>query len=119
MCLACSTGATGASSWPTPGRRPGHARRASQRVRVSRVRQIEVRVFEKVQKAVKNRVAAIGTPVHQPMHELPGLSRWREKLPMDCRYGFVSATESREKRAVHRAPRSAIHARNFASPIGA
>jgi hypothetical protein len=49
------------------------------------VRQIEVRVFEKVQKAVKNRVAAIGTPVHQPMHELPGLSRWREKLPMDCR----------------------------------
>jgi hypothetical protein len=78
-----------------------------------------VRVFEKVQKAVKNRVAAIGTPVHQPMHELPGLSRWREKLPMDCRYGFVSATESREKRAVHRAPRSAIHARNFASPIGA
>jgi hypothetical protein len=83
------------------------------------VRQIEVRVFEKVQKAVKNRVAAIGTPVHQPMHELPGLSRWREKLPMDCRYGYVSATESREKRAVHRAPRSAIHARNFASPIGA
>jgi DNA-directed RNA polymerase sigma subunit (sigma70/sigma32) len=52
---------------------------------VSRVRQIEVRVFEKVQKAAKNRVAAIGTPVHQPMHELPGLSRWREKLPMDCR----------------------------------
>jgi hypothetical protein len=82
------------------------------------VRQIEVRVFEKVQKAVKNGVAAIGTPVHQPMHELPGLSRWGEKLPMDCRYGYVSATESREKRAVHRAPRSAIHARNFASPIG-
>ena len=51
------------------------------------MRQIEVWVFEKVQKAVKNRVAAIGTPVHQPMHELPGLSRWREKLPMDCRYG--------------------------------
>ena len=33
-----------------------------------RVRQIEVRAFEKVQKAVKNRVAAIETPVHQPMH---------------------------------------------------
>jgi hypothetical protein len=33
MCLAWLTGATGASSWPTPGRRPGHARRASQRVR--------------------------------------------------------------------------------------
>jgi hypothetical protein len=33
MCLTCSTGATGASSWPTPGRRLGHARRASQRVR--------------------------------------------------------------------------------------
>ncbi len=33
-----------------------------------RVRQIEVRAFEKVQKAVKNRVAEIETPVHQPMH---------------------------------------------------
>ena len=33
-----------------------------------RVRQIAVRAFEKVQKAVKNRVAAIETPVHQPMH---------------------------------------------------
>jgi RNA polymerase sigma-32 factor len=33
-----------------------------------RVRQIEVRTFEKVQKAVKDRVAAIETPVHQPMH---------------------------------------------------
>ncbi len=34
----------------------------------ARARQIEVRAFEKVQKAVKNRVAAIETPVHQPMH---------------------------------------------------
>jgi RNA polymerase sigma-32 factor len=33
-----------------------------------RVRQIAVRAFEKVQKAVKNRVAAIETPAHQPMH---------------------------------------------------
>jgi RNA polymerase sigma-32 factor len=33
-----------------------------------RVRQIETCAFEKVQKAVKNRVAAIETPVHQPMH---------------------------------------------------
>jgi RNA polymerase sigma-32 factor len=33
-----------------------------------RVRQIEVRAFEKVQKAVKNRVAAIETPVLLPMH---------------------------------------------------
>ncbi|MGB6941577.1 MAG: RNA polymerase sigma factor RpoH [Bryobacteraceae bacterium] len=33
-----------------------------------RVRQIEVCAFEKVQKAVKNRVAAIETPIHQPMH---------------------------------------------------
>ena len=33
-----------------------------------RVRQIEARAFEKVQKAVKNRVAAIETPIHQPMH---------------------------------------------------
>ena len=33
-----------------------------------RVRQLEVRAFEKVQKAGKSRVAAIETPVHQPMH---------------------------------------------------
>jgi len=33
-----------------------------------RVRQIAVRAFEKVQKAVKNRVDAIETPAHQPMH---------------------------------------------------
>ena len=33
-----------------------------------RVRQIETCAFEKVQKAVKNRVAAIQTPIHQPMH---------------------------------------------------
>jgi RNA polymerase sigma-32 factor len=33
-----------------------------------RVRQIEVRAFEKVQEAVKNRVAAIEPPVHQPVH---------------------------------------------------
>jgi RNA polymerase sigma-32 factor len=32
------------------------------------VRQIEVRAFEKVQKAVKNRLAAIETPVQKPMH---------------------------------------------------
>jgi RNA polymerase sigma-32 factor len=35
------------------------------------VRQIEVRAFEKVQKAVKNRVAAMETPAAlaaQPMH---------------------------------------------------
>jgi RNA polymerase sigma-32 factor len=33
-----------------------------------RVRQIEVCAFEKVQEAVKNRAAAIETPVQQPMH---------------------------------------------------
>jgi RNA polymerase sigma-32 factor len=33
-----------------------------------RVRQIEARAFEKVQNAVKNRVAAIDTPVQEPMH---------------------------------------------------
>ena len=33
-----------------------------------RVRQIAVRAFEKVQEAVENRVAAIETPVHLPMH---------------------------------------------------
>jgi len=33
-----------------------------------RVRQIEARAFEKVQKAVKNRVAAIETSVQKSMH---------------------------------------------------
>jgi Sigma-70, region 4 len=33
-----------------------------------RVRQIEARAFEKVQEALKNRVATIEPPVHQPMH---------------------------------------------------
>jgi RNA polymerase sigma-32 factor len=33
-----------------------------------RVRQIEARAFEKVQKAVKNRVATIEMPVSLPMH---------------------------------------------------
>jgi len=33
-----------------------------------RVRQIEVRAFEKVQKAVKNRVAAIETSAPLPVH---------------------------------------------------
>jgi RNA polymerase sigma-32 factor len=33
-----------------------------------RVRQLEVRAFEKVQKAVQNRIAVIETQVHQPMH---------------------------------------------------
>jgi RNA polymerase sigma-32 factor len=33
-----------------------------------RVRQIEACAFEKVQAAVKNRVAAIETPAHKPMH---------------------------------------------------
>jgi RNA polymerase sigma-32 factor len=36
-----------------------------------RVRQIEVRTFEKVQKAVKNRVAAIETPAFPPVHLEP------------------------------------------------
>jgi RNA polymerase sigma-32 factor len=33
-----------------------------------RVRQLEVRAFEKVQKSVQNRIAVIETPVQQPMH---------------------------------------------------
>ncbi len=33
-----------------------------------RVRQIEARAFEKVQEAVKNRLAAIETPIQKPMH---------------------------------------------------
>jgi RNA polymerase sigma-32 factor len=33
-----------------------------------RVRQIEVRAFEKVQEAVKNRLAAIETPAQKPMY---------------------------------------------------
>src|SRR3954451_1989054 len=40
-----------------------------------RVRQIEVRAFEKVQKAVKNRVAAMESPAPLPVHSLPTLSR--------------------------------------------
>jgi RNA polymerase sigma-32 factor len=42
-----------------PGRRPDHARGSGGRVRRlrERVRQIEVRAFEKVQRAVKSRVA--------------------------------------------------------------
>jgi RNA polymerase sigma-32 factor len=40
-----------------------------------RVRQIEVRAFEKVQKAVKNRVAAMEAPVSRGAHALePGLA---------------------------------------------
>ena len=34
----------------------------------ARVRQIEARAFEKVQEAVKNRLAAIETTVQKPMH---------------------------------------------------
>jgi RNA polymerase sigma-32 factor len=34
-----------------------------------RVRQIEARAFEKVQTAVKNRVATIEAPVHKPIHQ--------------------------------------------------
>jgi RNA polymerase sigma-32 factor len=34
----------------------------------ARVRQIEARAFEKVQEAVKNRLAAIETPVQKSMH---------------------------------------------------
>jgi RNA polymerase sigma-32 factor len=33
-----------------------------------RIRQIEMRAFEKVQKAVKNRVAATETPAPLPLH---------------------------------------------------
>jgi RNA polymerase sigma-32 factor len=33
-----------------------------------RVRQIEVRAFEKVQKAVKNRIAAMESPAPLPVH---------------------------------------------------
>ena len=40
-----------------------------------RVRQIDVSAFEKVRKAAKNRVAAMGTPAPLPVHWLPTLSR--------------------------------------------
>ena len=71
MRLAYSTGATGASS--------SCRRLAEDPITLAelagefglsreRVRQIEARAFEKVQKAVKNRVAAIEMPVYQPMH---------------------------------------------------
>ena len=39
-----------------------------------RVRQIEARAFEKVQTAVKNRVAAIETPAHKPMQKSVSLT---------------------------------------------
>ena len=60
----CSTTVSGASSRRAAGRRPDHARGLSRGFDVSRerVRQIEVRAFEKVQKAVKNRVAAMEKP---------------------------------------------------------
>ena len=47
-----------------PRRRSDHARRARRRVRRSRerVRQIEVRAFEKVQKAVKSHITAMESP---------------------------------------------------------
>jgi RNA polymerase sigma-32 factor len=40
-----------------------------------RVRQIEVSAFEKVQSAVKHRVAAMGTPTPLQVRQLPTLSR--------------------------------------------
>jgi RNA polymerase sigma-32 factor len=39
-----------------------------------RVRQIEARTFEKVQKAVKNRVAAIETPIQKPIYQSVSLT---------------------------------------------
>ncbi len=71
MRLACLTGATGASSsggvWP---KYPITLAELADEFGVSRerVRQIEVRAFEKVQKAVKNRVAAIENSTPLPVH---------------------------------------------------
>ena len=45
------------------------------RVSRERVRQIEVRAFEKVQRAVKNRVAAIETWAPLRVHQVPALAR--------------------------------------------
>jgi len=63
-----------------------------------RVRQLEVRAFEKVQKAVQNRVAAIETPVHLPMHLLPALSRGGRNCRWTCRYGYVLRQPNHAKR---------------------
>jgi RNA polymerase sigma-32 factor len=63
-----------------------------------RVRQIEARAFEKVQKAVNNRVAAIETPVYQPMHYLPALSRGGCNGRRTCRYGYVLRQSNHAKK---------------------
>ena len=47
------------------------------------MRQIEVRAFEKVQKAVKNRVAAMESPAPLQVQLALNLFLWWEKLLMD------------------------------------
>ena len=59
-----------------------------------RVHQIEARAFEKVQKAVKNHVAAIETPVSLPMHELPASPIVGETADGPVAMGTCTATES-------------------------
>ena len=57
-----------------------------------RVRQIEVRALEKVQRAVKNRVAVMETPAPLPAHELPTLSRGRRNCRWPCRHAETDST---------------------------
>ena len=66
-----------------------------------RVRQIGVSAFEKVQKAAKNRVAAMGPPGAGALASSP--LPWSEKLTMDVSLWVrFRATERRERGAAHR-----------------
>jgi RNA polymerase sigma-32 factor len=58
-----------------------------------RVRQIEVRAFEKVQKAVKNRVAAIETSVHHRQRDDVSLERKTASAPIVVDSSNGSTTE--------------------------
>ena len=68
-----------------------------------RVRQIEVRAFEKVQNAVKHRVAAMETPAPPAGALASNPLPWWEKLPIDVSpWVRFTATERRERGAAHR-----------------
>ena len=95
-----------------------------------RVRQIEVSAFEKVQKAVKNRVAATESPALLAGALASNPFPWWEKLPMEVSrsgtfYGNRKMTREGRRSPGAKSivtcgasPRSTIHARHFASSIG-
>jgi DNA-binding CsgD family transcriptional regulator len=72
-----------------------------------RVRQIEVSAFEKVQNAVKHRVAAMGTPAPLQVRQLPTLSRGGEtddgRVAMGTFYGNRTTPEGRRSPGADRA----------------